>query len=379
MSRPEIEVIIPVHDASRPLARTIESLDRADFGDRLAITVVAHNIPASAITDGLDAPVLQGVTIESCDDGRNTPAGPRRLAMLGSTARYVCFVDSDDWLEPGALRAWLACADRHAARHGNDPAAIIAPERHASGKPIRNPPIRLLRTRLDPLRDRLPYRSAVRGLYSTAAIREQDIDFGTTGGNGSDLAFSLGMWYSGRALLFAGGTPAYVLGDDGAVRVTRTPRPLSAELAACSEILESPWFAGLPEIDRRLVATKFVRMHLIPGLVSRVDTAADDQLDRIAADGRAFLQLTGAVAPGYERVLALLHRRIADVLLETDADPRRLRRLARDWHAFRPLDVAFTRNPLDLLRRDAPPRWVTAMLLLPLRMRRPSGRRETVR
>lgn len=373
MNAPDVEVVIPVHDARRPVGRAIDSLDRATLGDRLAVTVVAHNIPAAEIADRLTEAQRSGVTFLTCDDGRNTPAGPRTLALGQSTARYVSFLDSDDWLEPGALASWLGRADREKERHGIDPIAVIAPERNADGTPVRNPPIRLLRSRLDPRRDRLPYRSAVRGLCATEAIRERGIAFGTREGNGSDLAFSLGMWYSGLPVVFAGRAPAYVLGDDGAGRVTRAPRPLAAELDACTELLSGHWFAALALPDRRLVAAKFVRMHLVPGLVARAD-ADPDGLDAIAADAAAFLALSASAAPGYERVLALLHRRFLDVLTATTPDLARLADLVSAWHSFRPFYVALTRSPLDLLRFDAPPRWVAAMLLLPLRMRRAARR-----
>lgn len=369
---PAIEVIIPVHDAGRPLARALRSLrDGSLPSHAVAVTVVCHNIPVERITETLSVDDRAGVTFLSCDDGRPTPAGPRALALERSTARYASFVDSDDWLEPGALAAWLAIADRD-SRPGDPVAAVIAPERHASRKPVRNPPLRVAGGRqLDPRRDRLPYRSALRGLYSVEAIRADGIRFGDAPGNGSDLAFSLGMWFAGRPLRFAERAPAYVLGDDANDRVTRTPRPLAAEMAACRLILESTWFARLPEADRRLVATKFVRVHLLPGLVDRVH-ADPGILSSAAADAAGFLALVATVAPDFERSLSLRDHRFVRILSAPRLDEAALRERVGLWQRFRPLSVLLTPRPGDLLRRDAPPRWVTAMLLLGLRMRPPA-------
>ena len=362
-----VEVVIPVHDASRPLGRTLRSLrpDAEALGEQLRITVVCHNVAAQVIADSLTAEERDSVHLLELHDGRSTPAGPRAEALARSRARFVSFIDSDDWLEPGALTAWLEVAERV------DAVAVIAPERHARGRPVRNPPLRPWhRGALDPRLDRLPYRSAMRGLFSRSAALELGIGFGTTPGNGSDLAFTLGYWFSGRPVHFATRTPAYVLGDDAEDRVTRAPRPLAEEMAATRQLLEGEWCAGLDPRDRRLIATKFVRVHLLPGLATRTRGPVSGE-SRAAAcrDAAEFLTLAATVAPGFERSLSMRDARLGSLLRTEPASSPRLRRALAAWWRFRPFSVLLTPRPGDLLRRDAPIRWVAAMVLLSLRLR----------
>ena len=101
-----VEVIVPVHDRGRPLARAVASVAESGlrWGDQVVVTVVAHNLPVDAAEDMLaSVPSDALVTVLACDDGLPSPAGPRTLALERSRARYVSFLDSDDWLEPGAL------------------------------------------------------------------------------------------------------------------------------------------------------------------------------------------------------------------------------------------------------------------------------------
>ena len=181
---PAVEVIVPVHDSARPLARAVASVAESGlrWGDQVVVTVVAHNLPVDAAEDMLaSVPSDALVTVLACDDGLPSPAGPRTLALERSRARYVSFLDSDDWLEPGALAHWLRLAERH------DLAAVIAPERHAPGRAVLNPPVRPLHVgALHPRRDRLPYRTALRGLLERTAILEEGLRFSTGVTNGSD-------------------------------------------------------------------------------------------------------------------------------------------------------------------------------------------------
>ena len=365
---PLIDVIIPVHDPARPLARAVASVAESGlrWGDEVVVTVVAHNLPVDTVRGMLDElPEGAAVAVISCDDGLPSPAGPRTLALDRSTARYVSFLDSDDWFEPGALTAWLRLAARHSL------AALLAPERHASGRAVLNPPVRPWRVgALDARRDRLPYRTALRGLLERTAIIEEGLRFSAGVTNGSDQPVSLGLWFSGRSVRFGSRTPAYVLGDDAPSRITRTRQPLDAETAASTQLLSSAWFGRLALRDRQLVATKMVRIHLLPGLALRALDAEDAVAEAECARAATFLRRAREVAPGFERSLSRCDARLVELLLATDLDLAGVRGLLASRRRFSRPSTLLTHRVVDALRRDAPLRLAAASALLPLRLRR---------
>ena len=132
--RQSIEVVIPVHDPARPVARGIASATEqrsalATRGVDLHVTVVLHNLPADSLTrPGSPCPACAGVTYLAHTDGVASPAGPRNYALGRSSATYLSFLDSDDYLEPGSLLSWWQVAEKHAA------AAVIAPLRTPVGQ-----------------------------------------------------------------------------------------------------------------------------------------------------------------------------------------------------------------------------------------------------
>jgi len=170
-----VDVVIAIHDASRPLQRALASL--ADAGlpdDAVRTTVVCHGVAKEDVQRGVDEAMRSRVRWLHTDDGRG-PGMPFGVGIAAAEAEYVSIMGSDDWLEPGALAGWLDFA------RANRLDAVIPRERHASGALVRTPPVRSWplhrRVRLDPLRDRLVYRTAPLGLVRRAAIREDGLEF----------------------------------------------------------------------------------------------------------------------------------------------------------------------------------------------------------
>jgi hypothetical protein len=379
MMRPtevDVEVILPVHDLTRPVDRAVRSvLDSGLAAGQLRVTVVAHNLRSAQIermlapefASALDSALLRVLELR---DGSTSPAAPRALGLQMAHARYVSFVDSDDWLEPGALAAWLQLADRRGA------AAVIPIERHASGALVRNPPVRVLR--LGPLRpgsDRLVYRTALRGLIALDAVDDEHLTFTAGGTNGSDQPFTLKLWHSGRRLEFASRRPAYVLGDDASSRITRTPQPLRVELAAPLEFLDEPWLAALTARDREQAVTKIVRIHLLPQLSARLDGSAPEGETEALETAVDLLEQCEQIAPDYRRSLSRIDAELVELVLSRAATDA-LRPLLAVRRQFTHPRALLTPRVRDSLRRDAPLRLATASVLLSLRAGRASRRPE---
>lgn len=357
-SAPIVDVIIPIHDPARPLERTLRSLSCSGLtvGSEVVITVVCHNIPAEEIRSKMPAELSELVNFLEFHDGLPSPAGPRAHALENTTGRYISFVDSDDTLEPQALATWVGLADKHLLD------AVIPPERHDTGRAIRTPPVRRFRTgNLDPVRDRVSYRTAPLGLIRRAAIEQLGLEFGTEVRNGSDQIFALKLWFGSDRVRFARGKPGYVVGGDADTRVTTQMQPLAAELKATNDLLKTSWFEALTASSRRAIAVKFVRLQLFGGVERRLTANVWTSESRTAA--AEFLSTVDRVASGYQRSLSLADIRMCDAIASHSVSTAEMALLAKSRRAFGHPSTLLTRELRSLLLPDAPLRYLIATAL----------------
>ena len=137
-----------------------------------------------------------------------------------------------------------------------------------------------------------------------------------------------------------------------------------------AQLLRGPWFRSLALRDRQLVATKMVRIHLLPGLALRTLDVTDERAAHECAHAAAFLHLARDAAPSLEHSLSRTDESLLDLLLAPEPDLNRVRGLLAQRRRFTRPSTLLTRRLRDALRRDAPLRLATASALLPLRLRR---------
>lgn len=357
--QPIIDVVIPVHDSSRPLQRAVDSLMESGLTipTELRINVVSHNIAASEIEAILSDEVRDKVRILELADGEPSPAGPFMFGITSATGEYVSIMGSDDSLEPGALRAWLDVAQ------AGDLSAVIPPERHAAGNKVATPPIRPFHTgNLHPLKDRLAYRTAPLGLIRRSAVARLGLDMPPRLRNGSDQLFGLKLWFSGERIGYARRAPKYVVGADAKSRVTFTVRPAVEDLRAISELFADGWTRAQSLRVRRAIVAKSVRVHVFSAALLRSND------DRWTEDDRRYIaeMLIGAesLAPGYLRVLSLADRGLVDALLQGTVASSALRALLKARSRFGHPATILTRDIRGLLASDGPIRFMVAAKLL---------------
>lgn len=268
-----IEVVIPLHDVHRPFKRAVRSaLEQRDelsrLGVELRVTVVLHNL-----SDDCDQVIaeseLDGVTWLTCDDGVMSPSGPRNHALDASTAIFLSFLDSDDYLEPGALAAWWKAAQP------NNASAVIAPLRTPEGIILRAPRIRPSKPAvLDPLKDGLAYRSVPYGLLRRSVLTDIGFRYAEGLRTGEDIEATLKLWFRSRPVCYPYGAPAYHQTDDsGAGRVTSSLSNLADEFQWLERLLASDWLQGASVRERRAVALKVLRVHGIGALLRRASAS----------------------------------------------------------------------------------------------------------
>lgn len=319
--------------------------------------MVCHNIDAGAIRGRLASDAAVQVRWLTCRDGIPSPAGPFNAGIAAADGEYACIMGSDDYVEPGALAQWLSVARAGGA------AAVIAPQRHADGNKIRTPPVRAGRkSKLDPVRDRLSYRTAPLGLISTTEIRRRNLTFTAGLKTGEDQEFSSRLWFGGGRIDYARGTGHYVVGADAQDRVTYTRRPVTEELAFATRLVASEWFKGLTDNSRRAIVVKLLRVHVFGLVVVRAKHGGWSGTDiaELAAVARSLL----AGAPGAADPMAIADRSLLDTILDGGAEPAALVAAGAARRRFGRPETLFARGVRNNLNPESPLRFMTASLLL---------------
>lgn len=347
-----VEVVIAIHDESRPIERAVASvLHDEDVLAGVGVIVVCHGIDESAVEKRL-ASMPGSVRVIRHDDGVRGPGGPFNAGLDAATAEYVSVMGSDDFLDPGAMSAWIA----HVRRR--QPAALIAPIRKQGQPVMSNPLVRPGRTHdLDPVRDRLFYRTAPLGLLRTARVRELGIRFTEGLRSGEDLAFGVRMWTNGERIDFVERGPCYVIGADAVVRTSESPMTVAETFAAIEVLLDdAALINGLGRRTRRALAVKMIRISVLGAIRARpVAGAWHDaaELEYLSSVLRRIL----AIAPTALKPFNRDERRILDALRSTPTFDAVLGALAQHGKSGRS-GLWFTKNPIFSLDREATLRWL---------------------
>jgi hypothetical protein len=355
---PAIDLIIPIHDPSRPLERAVRSvLQSGGAHAAIRVNVVCHNLGAAEIEAILPEDLRGAVRLLEYRDGEPSPAGPFMHGIRSATAEYVSIMGSDDTLEPGALGGWLERARRF------DADAVIPPERHASGRKVATPPTRPWRSGLlDPIRDRLSYRTAPLGLLRRSVVERLELDMPSRLRSGSDQLFGLKLWFSGSRIVYGRGLPRYVVGADARSRVTFTPRSAEEELRAVHELLLDPWVAELPARARRAIVTKSVRVHIFSAALVRDAGARWTDEDREYLAG--LIAVAGRTAPGFEIPMSIADRRLVDLMSDPESAASKIGEALRARQRYGTPSTVLTRDPRGLLAVDGAIRFMVAARLL---------------
>lgn len=360
-----VDVIIAVHTPDRPIERAVASLVAGGLSiepgepGRLRINVVCHNTDVEPIRQRV-LPEHRGlVRFLHCPDGIMSPAGPFNLGIAEATGTWVSIMGSDDSVEPGALAAWLAAAN--SGLSGTD--VLLAPMAHAGGGIIHTPVVRRTRrTNLDPVADRLTYRTAPLGLMRLSLVRTLGLSFPTRYATGEDQSFSAKLWFSGARISYGRGLPRYLVHDDAVSRVTATRRRVSEDLAFATDLVESDWFAGLDEAQRSAIVTKIIRVHVFAHVLMR--TESGNWADVEAAEMAGVVRRLLFAAPRAARPLSVADRALLDAVSLKEASPAIMRRLAALRRNFSNPRTWLPRDLSQIFHPEAPLRFMSASALV---------------
>lgn len=346
MNQPLAEVVIAVHDPTRPIARAIGSIVDASVGEQVRVTVVCHGVPAAAFAEAAERFRSADVRWVEFDDGIRSPAGPYNHGLRVAEAEYVGVMGSDDFFDPGALEAMV----EHLRR--DRPDVLVYPLRHQAGTSMPNPLSRRGRTeRLDAVKDRLAYRTAPLAFMRRTLIAELGLGFTPGMRTGDDVAFSAQLWNSGARVDFHPADPCYVIGADAQTRVTTSPMPIEEELAAFFDLFQRDRIVALPARRRAALVTKTLRIHLLGSLVRRIadGTCGERELETYASLARAGIRL----APSALRPFSRRDRAILDPLMVgTGPDAAAVRRAVEARPRAGRIRRLTTKNPIWTAARE---------------------------
>ncbi|HLS45860.1 MAG TPA: glycosyltransferase [Ornithinicoccus sp.] len=350
-----VDVVIAVHTAARPVGRAVASVLDGN-GAHAGVTVVCHNISTQEVAPGVAAHHRDRVRFLEHHDGIRSAAGPFNAGMRAARGEFVSIMGSDDTLQAGAVASWLDRADRTAAETVVS-RLLIGETRRVVPTPPTRPWLRGL---ADPVSDRLSYRSAPLGLVSNATRERLGLELVEGVPVGPDVPYVTRLWVETKVACQRRG-PAYVIGEDATDRVTLDPRPIAQELAFLRHLLDQAWFAGYPEVVREAVVVKAVRIHLFGAVFYRPEPSSWTPTER--ADLRAVAEHLSRAAPHAVDVLSRADRNLLDAIQDPSVPAEELVRRARARRRHGTPATVLTRDLRHLLRREAPPRFMTASLL----------------
>lgn len=351
MSTADVDVILPVHSATRPVRRAAASVLTGTQAN-VRVLVIAHNIDPEIIRTNLGELIDDPrVELLALTDGIPSPSGPMNLGMDHATAPYFALLGSDDEFSAGAIDAWLALA-----RETGASTVLGRIDREVSG-PDPLPPTRRGRIRdLDAVKDRLAYRCAPLGLVSRAHFGELRFTPGLH--SGEDLEFTARLWFEGEHIAYARTSPGYYGHEDESDRVTRASRTVAEDFAFLDAIEKGSWFQQLSRSQRLALGVKNLRLHFFDAVLLRLNAPEGIGAHRQAL--LAVLEQVNRMSPGALALLARADRDVIDAVRSSQPDRERiLHLLSERWSGG--WNARLTRNPFLSLHRQAPVRTLLSM------------------
>ena len=324
-------------------------------GDSASVTVVAHNISPDVLASSLAPHHSVQVRWLNLMDGKQSPATPFNLGIASAKAEWVSIMGSDDYLQPGAVAAWLQRTS------GAD--AVITRLLHDNGATVKTPPIRpfphVLR---DAVKDRLFYRSAPLGIMSRKYLLAHDLSCDVNLKTGEDLELSTHLWARGRVAVQTAG-PAYVVGADASDRVTMRLAPLSDELSHVERAWgHTGWARTLTGAQQRALAVKYLRIHFFGAAYYRAINEKWGGGDREAM--AAAIELVLRRAPLAPRPLSVADRRLLAALRDLTVPDAEVNRLAKARRSFLRPSALVPKDLASLVDREAPLRFMASSALV---------------
>lgn len=336
------QIVIPVHDLTRPVSRAVKSVLDDEYS---GVVVVGHNLdPAD-----LDLPPDDRIVTVQANGHAGKPGFPFDTGIAAASADWLGIMGSDDWFQPGALKRMRD----HLARDRAD--VVIAPLSYQGGGRSAGP-LTPRQTNLRAAKDRLFYRTAPLGLIRSDILQDPFFAFTERYFSGEDLRASVRLWTSGLSVSFFRGDPGYVVGADAKQRTTLVRRPLADQGAAWLAIWDDPHVSSLAAAERHSLAVKIARVHVLGAMNARSEKAdwTDEDFEWLAGLMRRLANEDSRVLAPFRAATA----RTLSALLAGDQDEALRNQALEDSSGLR--DRLLPQNLFNVFERDSNVRWSLA-------------------
>lgn len=338
MTTIDTEIVIPVHDESRPVRRAAESVLK---DPRARVHIVAHNISP----DLLDLPTSDRLSILPLNEDPGMPGATFDAGIKAATAPWVGIMGSDDWYADGAIEAMRRRASR------DDADGVIAPLTHQLSQVNNIKPLTGRTKRLDAVRDRMFFRTAPLGIFKRTLLDSEEYRFGNVFPAGSDMRVTALLWTSGASFSYYWDDPAYVVGKDAVRRVTFTPRPLERTGAPWLSLLDEPRVQAFTRKQKHALGYKMARVHVADAAHLRPTAEAwlEGDFDWLSS----FTKTLREFDPTFDAPLSRRDGRLVRAVETGDFEETLL--AASEWKQAALTDRAFASSLVtSLTDRDAP-------------------------
>lgn len=335
------EIVVPVHDRSRPIRRAVESVLKDPESRAL---VIAHNIEPEV----LDLPSSDRVRVLPLNAAPGMPGATFDFGIANAEAEWVGIMGSDDWYQDGGI------AQMRERAHQDRADGVISPLRHQLQNVSQIKPLTMRTKNLDAVRDRMFYRTAPLGIFRTQMMQDPRYRFGDVFPQGSDMRVTALLWTSGHKFSYYADDPAYVVGKDAKTRVTFTPRPLEASGAPMLALFDEPGVKEFSASQKHALATKMARVHVHSAVILR--QSHELWLENDVAWLAGYVKKLREFDPHFDRPMNRRDRSIMVAVERGDLDE--IIYAARGWGSHNLFDRVFPQNPAAAVtERDSNLRW----------------------
>ncbi|KMM58520.1 glycosyl transferase [Bacillus glycinifermentans] len=101
----EVAVVVPVYNAEKYLKETVDSVIRQNFGFHRISLILVDDCSTDRSREILNeyADLYENITVVLLETNTGTPAHPRNLGIELANAKYITFLDADDWFAPNGI------------------------------------------------------------------------------------------------------------------------------------------------------------------------------------------------------------------------------------------------------------------------------------
>ncbi|WP_299304609.1 glycosyltransferase family 2 protein [uncultured Brachybacterium sp.] len=339
----DVSVAIPVHTPVRPIERAVGSV----VADGARAIVVCHNTEPGPIRERL-AGLTGDIELVELRDGIPSPAGPLNRGLDAVDTEFACVLGSDDFFEAGALTAWAGALREERGDVMMMRTRTVDHERPEESSEATIPHVRPgRRRRLDPVADRLGYRTGPMLLLRTQLLRDHGIRMRDGLRHGEDLEFTAKAFLRARRIdLAPASMPRHVVVAGAEDRIQAVRFPAEEMLLPAQGLRGCEWFTKAPKEFRRAYAIRTVRRDVLGTLVRHAQTLTPDGALAIQEELSAWLavaSIQNALSRGEERL-------IRELVATSDVEAQS--RIAGDWSRLGIVDRLLPARPGGALDRE---------------------------